>query len=378
MDFALTEEQALLRSTVRDFADRELVPHAAHLDENAIFPHDHLKRINELGLTGIGIPSEYGGSGGDNVMVALTVEEIARGDASTSTVFSVTLSLVNHTILEFGSEDQKARYIPGLTSGALLGAYGLTEASAGSDAGSLQTRARRDGDEYVLTGNKLFISNGDQADVVIVFASTDPAKGSRGVSAFIVDVPAPGFTVTKVEKKLGIRASSTAALAFDEVRVPVANRLGDEGQGFKIALSVLDWSRIGIAAQAVGIAQAAYEAAIAYAKQREQFGKTIGEFQAIQWMIADMATRIDAARLLVYRAADMRDRGLKHTAESSMAKLFASEMCEWVCSKAIQIHGGSGYLKDFPVERYYRDARITQIYEGTSEVQRIVISRNVM
>ncbi|MCS6802519.1 MAG: acyl-CoA dehydrogenase [Chloroflexota bacterium] len=378
MDFRLTEEQQLFQRNVREFVDREIAPTAAEIDEHARFPEANLKKIADLGLIGLGIPSAYGGSDGDSTMVAIAIEEIARGCASTSTVYAVTLSLCNHVIWAFGNEDQKRRYVPALSRGERLGCYGLTEPEAGSDAASLRTRARRDGDDYVITGTKQFISNGDRADTMILFATVNPELRSRGITAFIVETNQPGYTVLKVEKKLGIRGSSTAALALENVRVPASNRLGEEGEGFKIAMQVLDSSRIGIAAQAVGIAQAAFEAAVSYARERRQFGRPIADNQAIQFMLADMRTRLEAARLLTLRAADMHDRGLKHSAETSMAKLFASEVAEFITSKAIQIHGGYGYLRDFPVERYYRDARITQIYEGTSEVQRIVIARDTL
>ncbi|MCL6647382.1 MAG: acyl-CoA dehydrogenase family protein [Chloroflexi bacterium] len=378
MDFRLSEEQALFQRSVREFVDREVAPHAATLDATTTFPHETLRKLGDLGLTGLGIPPEYGGSGGDNIMVAIAIEELARGCAATSTVYAVTLSLCTHVIWTFGNEDQKRRYVPALSRAEKLGCYGLTEPEAGSDAASLKTRARRNGDYYFISGTKQFISNGDQADTMILFATLDPSLRSRGITAFIAETRQPGYHVLKVENKLGIRGSSTAAIALENLEVPLTNRLGDEGEGFKIAMQVLDWSRIGIAAQAVGIAQAALEAAVSYARQRHQFGRPIAEHQAIQFLIADMRTRIEAARLLTYWAADLHDRGIRHTAETSMAKLFASEMCEWVTSKALQIHGGYGYLKDFPVERYYRDARITQIYEGTSEVQRMVIARETL
>lgn len=378
MDFQLSEEQQLFRRSVREFVDREVVPLAGSIDADGEFPLETLRKLGDLGLTGLAIPVEYGGSGGDTIMVAIAIEEIARGCASTSTVFAVTLSLCNQVIAAFGNEEQKRRYLPALSRAERIGCYGLTEPEAGSDAASLSTRARREGDIYVVNGSKQFISNGDRADTMILFATADPGLRTRGISAFIVDTNQPSFNVLKVEKKLGIRGSSTAALSFDDLQVPAANRLGGEGDGFKIAMQVLDSSRIGIAAQAVGIGQAALEAAVDYARQRRQFGRPIADNQAIQFMIADMRTRLEAARLLTWRAATMHDRKEKHSAESSIAKLFASEASEFITSKAIQIHGGYGYLRDFPVERYYRDARITQIYEGTSEVQRIVIARDTL
>lgn len=378
VDFNLTEQQELFRRTVREFADREIAPLAPILDAEARFPHETMRKLAPLGLLGLGIPSEIGGSDGDSVMVAIASEEIARACAATCTVYGVQVSLVNSVISQFGNSDQQQRYIRKLTDFELCGAYGLTEPGAGSDAASLQTRAVKDGDSYVINGSKQFISNGDQADVLILFATADPALRSKGIGAFIVDTHTPGFSVSKVENKLGIRASTTAALQFDDVRVPAENILLGDGQGFKIAMQVLDWARIGIGAQAVGIAQAAYEASVGYAKQRRQFGKTIAEFQAIQWMISDMAVQIDAARLLTLRAASMKDEGKPYGTAASMAKLFSSEICEQVTSKAIQVHGGYGYIKETQVERYYRDGRITQIYEGTSEVQRLVISRKIL
>lgn len=378
MDFNLSEQQELFKRTVKEFADREIAPLAPTIDAESRFPHETMRKLAPLGLLGLGIPSDIGGSDGDNVMVALANEEIARTCAATSTVYGVQVCLVNHVIAAFGNDDQKERFIRRLTDYELVGAYGLTEPGAGSDAASIQTRAVKDGDSYVINGAKQFISNGDQADVMILFATADPTLRTKGIGAFILDTHSPGFSVAKVENKLGIRGSSTAALHFDNVRVPAENILMGDGQGFKIAMQVLDWSRIGIAAQAVGIAQAGFDASVRYAKQRQQFGKKIAEFQAIQWMIADMAVQIDAARLLTLRAASLLDEGKPYSMEASMAKLFSSEICEKVTSKAIQVHGGYGYIKDSHVERFYRDGRITQIYEGTSEVQRLVISRKIL
>ncbi len=378
MDFSLTEDQKMLKTMVRDFAEKELEPIAAQIDEEASFPAESVKKAAEIGLFGAGFPEEYGGSGGGAIEQVIIVEEIARVCASTSVILIVSNELTSHPIYVFGSEEQKQRFLIPLTRGEKLGAFGLTEASAGSDVASMQTTATQRDGGYILNGNKLFITNGAEADILVVFATVDKSLGYRGVTGFIVEKDTPGFSVGKHERKLGIRASSTSELIFEDCFVPEANRLGDEGRGFRIALGTIDASRIGIAAQAVGIAQGAFEKALAYAQERQQFGQPIADFQAIQWMLADMATQIDAARLLTYRAACLKDNVLSFVKESSMAKVFAAEAAMFVTSKAIQIHGGYGYTKDYPLERYFRDAKITEIYEGTSEMQRMTIARQLL
>lgn len=378
MDFALSQEHEMFRTMVRDFAVKEIEPVAAHHDEAEEFPQAVFSHMAELGLTGVSIDEEYGGSGGDHLHLIVAVEEIARACAATSVILGAHMSLCCHSIFKFGSEEQRRRFVVPLARGQKIGAFALTEAGAGSDAGSLETAAVRKGDGYVLNGTKVFITNGNEADIAVVFATIDRSLRSRGITGFVVERGTPGFSVGKKEKKLGIRASSTTELIFDECFVPDENRLGEEGQGFRLALSIIDSSRAVIAAQAVGIAQAAFEASVGYAKQRHQFGQPIADFQAIQWMIVDMATSIDAARLLTYRAAWLEDAGLPFVKESAMAKVFASEAAMAVTTKAVQIHGGYGYVKDYPVERYFRDAKITEIYEGTSEVQRLTIARALL
>jgi len=378
MDFSLTEDQKMLRTMVRDFAEKELEPIAAQIDEEATFPAESIKKAGEIGLTGTGFPEEYGGSGGGAIEQAIIFEEVARVCASTSVILIVTNELTSYPIYRSGTEEQKQRFLIPLTKGEKLGAFGLTEASAGSDVAAMQTTATRRDGGYTLNGNKLFITNGAEADILVVFATVDKSQGYRGVTAFIVEKDTPGFSVGKHESKLGIRGSSTSELIFDNCLVPEENRLGDEGRGFRIALSTIDASRIGIGAQAVGIAQGALDRSLAYAKERQQFGQPIAEFQGIQWMLADMATQIDAARLLTYRAAYLKDEGLPFIKEASMAKVFAAETAMFVTSKAIQIHGGYGYIKDYPLERYFRDAKITEIYEGTSEMQRMTIARQLL
>ena len=378
MDFELTEEQRMIRDLARDFAQNEIAPIAARIDETGEFPHETIKQMGELGLMGLEAPEEYGGAGADTVSYVLAVEEISKVCATHGAIMSVNNSLVCYGINEFGTEEQKRRFLVPLASGQALGAYALTEPQSGSDAGNIRTIAVRDGDDYIINGHKSWITCGPVADYIITFVSTDPSKGHRGTSAFIVDTKRPGLVQGKIEPKLGIRASATCELFFEEYRVPASHRLGEEGQGFKIALSILDAGRIGIAAQALGIAEAAFEASVAYAKEREAFGQKIAEFQAIQWMLADMATRIEAARLLTLHAAVKKDRGERFIEAASMAKLYASETAMWVTTKAIQIHGGIGYSKELPIERYFRDAKITEIYEGTSEIQRLVIARGVL
>jgi alkylation response protein AidB-like acyl-CoA dehydrogenase len=376
--FDLSDEERLIQQTAREFADSEVAPVARDNDHNGRFPRELIDGLAKLGFLGMLVPEEYGGPYVGNFGLVLALEEINRACASTGVTMSVHNSLTTSPIIRFGSEETKKKYLPRMATGELLGAYALSEAGAGSDAASLQARAVKDGNEYVLNGTKSWITTGAEADVFVVMLRTDPEERSKGISTFVIDRDTKGFIIGKKEDKLGLRGSSTVQLAFEDARVPAANLLGSEGEGFKIAMQTLDGGRIGIATQAVGIAQAALDASVKYAKEREQFGKKIGEFQAIQWKLADMATAIEASRLMIYRAARMRDRDVPHTKESAMAKLFASEMSNRVAREAVQIHGGAGYTKDFDVERYYRDARITEIYEGTSEVQRIVISRFVL
>ncbi len=373
--FELSDEERMIQQTAREFADGEIAPVAAENDAKERFPEDIIKKLGELGFMGMLVPEEYGGAALGNFCLVLALEEINRVCASTGVTVSVHNSLVSSPIVKFGSEELKKKYLPKIGTGEWLGAYALSEAEAGTDAASLQARAEKDGDDYVLNGTKSWVTTGAHADVYIVMMRTDPEQRAKGISAFVVERNTKGLTVGKKEDKLGLRASSTTELILEDCRIPVANLLGKEGGGFSIAMATLDGGRIGIGAQGVGIARACLEASAAYATEREQFGRKIGEFQAIQWKIADMATEIDAARLMVYRAARMRDQEVPHTKEAAMAKLFASETANRAARDAVQIHGGAGYLKDFPVERYYRDARITEIYEGTSEVQRIVISR---
>jgi butyryl-CoA dehydrogenase len=378
MDFELAEEQQMVRETTRAFVEREVKPVASRLDREAIYPSELVKRLSELGLMGILVPQEFGGSGMDLLCCVVAMEEISKAWASLAVAMSVQNSLVCAPIARFGSAAQKKKYLPSLARGERLGCYALTEPGSGSDAGSIQTRATRVGDDFVLTGNKIFTTNGNRADLAIVYAVTDPAKGKKGISAFIVEKNSPGFVVGKLEDKLGLRSSDTASLLFEDCRVPGENLLGTEGEGFTIALATLDGGRIGIAAQALGIAQGCLEESVAYAQQRRQFGRAIAEFEAIQWMLADMATEIDAARLLTYRAAWLAEQGRTFTKEAAMAKLFASEAANRAAYKAIQIFGGYGYTKEFAVERFFRDARITTIYEGTSEIQRLVIARRLI
>lgn len=378
MEFALTEEHRLVQQTAREFAAREILPVAAQLDAEHRFPAEIVRQLGKLGLMGVTVPEQYGGAGMDHVAYVLAMEEVARACASTAAIMSVNNSLVCDPILRYGTEEQKCRYLPVLATGQQLGCYCLTEPQAGSDAASLQTTASLDGDHWVLNGTKVFVTNAREAWVFIVFARTEEAPGALGISAFILERDHPGLVVGKVERKMGLLASSTCEVLLQDCRVPRDNLLGPRGEGFKVALSTLDGGRIGIAAQAVGIARAALEESVAYAKQRRQFGRPIAEFQAIQWKVADMATRIEAARLLTLRAAWLRDQGRRCTLEASMAKLFASETAMFAAHQAVQIFGGYGYIKDYPVERYFRDAKITEIYEGTSEIQRMVIARTLL
>ena len=378
MDFELTDEQQLIRDAVREFAEAEVAPIAGELDRDHRFPRELLPRMAELSIMGMPFPEKCGGAGADETSYVLAVEEISRACASTGCILSAHTSLATWPVYEFGTDAQKDRYLADMASGRRLGAFALTEPSAGTDAGSGTCTATLHGDEYALDGSKIFITNAPFAEVYIVFAKTDPARGTRGMSAFIVEKDTPGFSVGEAEHKLGIRGSSTPPIYFSDCRVPKDALLGKEGDGFKIAMQTLDGGRIGIAAQALGIAQAALDASVAYAKERVQFGKPIAANQAIQWMIADMATAVDAARLLVYRAAWCVDNGRAYGTEGAMAKLFASEAATRVADRAIQIHGGYGYTESYPVERNYRDAKITEIYEGTSEVQRMVIARSYL
>lgn len=373
----LSEEQIMIRDMARAFATEQLAPFAAEWDRTHAFPATAIRQMGELGLLGMLVPEEWGGAGSDHVAYALAIEEVAAGDGACSTIMSVHNSVACMPILKFGSEAQKERFLRPMARGDLLGIFCLTEPQAGSDAAAIRMRAVRDGDGYVLNGVKQFITSGKNGQIAITFAVTDPGAGKRGISAFIVPTDLPGYIVSRIEEKMGQRASDTAQITFENLRLPAEFRLGAEGEGYRIALSNLEGGRIGIASQSVGMARAAFEAALAYAKERESFGKAIVEHQAVAFRLADMATEIDAARLLVLRAAALRDRGEPCLKEASMAKLFASEMAERVCSAAIQVLGGYGYVSDFPVERIFRDVRVSQIYEGTSDVQRIVISRAV-
>jgi alkylation response protein AidB-like acyl-CoA dehydrogenase len=379
MNFNLTADQKMTQDMVRKFAENELAKSAARIDEAESFPWEHIGKMAELGLLAPIIPEEYGGCGFDFLTLAIMVEEISRVCASTGVIVAVNASLVSYPIYTWGNEQQRKKYLPKLSSGKTVGAFALTEAGAGSDPAALATSAKLQGDDYVLNGSKQFITNGGEAGVFVLFAVTDKEKGHKGISAFIVEKNFPGFSVGKHEKLMGMRATSNCALILENCRVPKENLLGEEGQGFKIALGTIDVSRIDIGAQAVGVAQGALDQSIKYAKERHTFGKPISEYQMIQAKLADMATHIEAARLLVYRAADMKDCGEEqYSKESAMAKLFASEMAVDVCRQAVQIHGGYGYTKDFPVERMYRDAKLMEIYEGTSEIQRIVIARHLL
>ena len=377
MRLELTDEQQMVQGLAREFAEQEVKPIAAECDREARFPHATVKRMGELGLLGIAVPEKHGGGGADTLAYALALEEVAVACASHAVVMSVNNSLVCDPLLRFGTPAQHERFLGPLASGRGLGCFALTEAQAGSDARNQATLARQDGDHYVLDGRKQFVTNGRESTVALVFAQTDPQKAHHGISAFLVEKGTPGFLVPKVEDKLGLRASDTAEFVFEGCRVPLANRLGAEGQGFKVAMQAIDGGRIGIAAQAVGIARAALEASVAYAKERRSFGVPIGQHQQVQWMLADMATAIDAARLLTWRAAVLKDRGKPYGTAASMAKLFASEAAMRVTTDAIQVHGGYGYIKEYPVERFFRDAKITQIYEGTSQIQRLVVARSL-
>jgi alkylation response protein AidB-like acyl-CoA dehydrogenase len=378
--FPLSNEHKMLRDAARDFAQKEIAPIAAEFDESGEFPHKTIKKMGELGFMGIEVPEQYGGAGMDALAYVLALEEICKVDASHGTIMSVNNTLYCHGILKFGTEDQKKKFVTPIASGKAIGGYALTEPQSGSDAGAIKSRAVCDGDFYILNGRKSWVTSGPVADFFIVFMMTDPEKKQKGVSAFLVEGNTRGVIRGKKEPKLGIRASATSELIFEDCRIPTSNRLGEEGEGFKIAMTVLDAGRIGIGTQALGIAEAAYEAARKYAGQREAFGQLIGSFQGTGFKIADMKTRIEASRLLVYNAAIAKEKSKlsngRYSLEASMAKLFASETAMYVTHQAIQIHGGMGYSKELPLERYFRDAKITEIYEGTSEILRLVISRN--
>ena len=378
MNLDLTDEQRMIRDVARDFAEREVRPIAAEIDRDARFPHETIKRMGELGLMGILVPERWGGAGGDTVAYAVAMEEIARVCGSHAVVMSVNNSLFCDPIYKYGTDAQRDRFLRPVASGHEIGCFALTEPQAGSDASNQHTVAVRDGDHYVVNGRKVFITSGREASASLVFVQTDPAKGSHGISALLVEKSRPGFIVAKTEDKLGIRASDTAEFVFEDCRVPVANRLGEEGQGFKIAMASLDGGRIGIAAQALGLAVGACERAVAYARERKAFGVPIGQHQMVQWMLADMATAIEGARLLIWQAASLKDAGRPFSTQSAMAKLFAADMAMRVTTDAVQVHGGYGFIKDYEVERFFRDAKITQIYEGTSQIQKLVIARAVL
>lgn len=378
MDFSLTEDQKMLKAMLRDFAVKEIEPVAARVDETAEFPAAEVKKIADLGLFGLTLPEKYGGSGKGMVDFCIAIEELSRASAAIGGYFRVSLSLGIVPILLFGTEAQKQKYLPPHASGAKLACFALTEAGAGSDPANMQTTATKRNGGYVINGNKLFISIGDKAEIIVVFATIDKSLKHKGITAFIVDRGNPGLVTGKHENKLGFRGLSACELIFQDCFVPEENRLGEEGRGLRVALETLDESRITVGAEAIGIAQAAFDAALSYAKERQQFGQPLVNFQAIQWMLADMATQIEAARLLTLYSACLRDQKLPFVKHAAMAKVYASEVSSMVASKAIQIHGGYGYIKDYPLERYFRDAKLTEIYEGTSEMQRMTIARNLI
>ncbi len=379
MDFELTDKQKMIKNMVREFAQKEIAPVAEEIDKEEKFPHEIIKKMAPLGLLAVMVPQEYGGAGLDTISYAIVIEEISKECASTGVIASVHNSLVSWPITEFGTKAQKEKFLPILAKGEKIGAFAATEDNAGTDLGALETTAKLDGDEYVINGSKTFITSGKDAEIHIVFAITDKSAGHKGISAFIVDKEkTEGFEVGAIFEKLGIHGSVTSELIFKDMRVPKENLLGEEGDGLKIALATLDGGRLGIAAQALGIAQAALEESIEYSKNRQQFGRPISKFQAIQWKLADMATNIDAARLLLYRACHAKDQGGRFSREAAMAKLFASEAAMEAAVEGVQIHGGYGYIKEYKIERLFRDAKITEIYEGTSEAQRMVISRDIL
>lgn len=378
MDFRWTKEHEMVRITMNQFAEKEVEPIAAEIDESGRFPWETVRKMARYDMLGIPFPVEYGGAGGDELAYAIAVEELSKVCGTTGVILSAHTSLGCWPIYRYGTEEQKQKYLVPLAKGDKLGAFGLTEANAGTDAAGQQTTAVLDGDGYVLNGAKLFITNGGEADVYIIFAMTDRTKGSRGISAFIAEKDMPGFSIGKIENKMGIRGSSTSELIFRDCVIPKENLLGKEGRGFNIAMSTLDGGRIGIAAQALGIAEGAFEETIKYMKERQQFGKPLAKFQGLQWMVADMATEIEGAKLLVYRAAYNKENGLPYSKEAAMAKLFAANAAMNVTTKCVQLHGGYGYTKDYPIERMMRDAKITEIYEGTSQVQQMVIASSLL
>jgi butyryl-CoA dehydrogenase len=378
MNFSLTKEQNFVRKMVREFAETDVKPIAAEIDVTERFPMENVEKMARYNMMGIPFPTELGGAGGDNVSYAIAVEELSRVCGTTGVILSAHTSLCAAPIYSFGTPAQKEKYLIPLAKGEKIGAFGLTEPNAGTDAAGQQTTAVLEGDNYILNGSKIFITNGGVADIFIVFAMTDKSKGTKGITAFIVEKSFPGFSIGKVEEKLGIRASSTTELVFENCIVPKENMLGKEGQGFRVAMNTLDGGRIGIAAQALGIAQGALEEAANYMKERKQFGKPLSAFQGLQWMIAEMDVKVEAARLLVYKAAYNKDNGLPYSVDAARAKLFASEVAMEVTTKAVQIFGGYGYTKEYPVERMMRDAKITEIYEGTSQVQKMVIAANIL
>lgn len=378
MNFKLSKEQEMVRAVVKEFTENEVKPIAAEIDVTERFPIENVEKMGKYHILGIPFPVEYGGAGGDEISYAIAVEELSKACATTGVICSAHTSLGSWPIYKFGNEEQKQKYLVPLAKGEHIGAFGLTEPNAGTDAAGQQTTAILDGDDYVLNGSKIFITNGGQADTYIILAMTDKSKGTRGISAFIVEKDYPGFSIGKIEEKMGIRASATTELIFQNCRVPKENLLGKEGEGFKIAMATLDGGRIGIAAQALGIAGGALDETVKYLKERQQFGRPIAKFQGLQWMVADMATEIDAARLLVYRAAFNKANNLPYSKEAAMAKLFAAETAMSVTTKCVQLFGGYGYTKDYPMERMMRDAKITEIYEGTSQVQQMVIAAAVL
>jgi len=378
MEFGFSKEHALLKQMYREFAETEVKPLAAEVDENERFPVETVEKMVKAGFMGIPFPKKYGGEGGDNLGYAMAVEELSRVCATTGVILSAHVSLGAHPIYQFGTEEQKQKFLVPMAKGEKIGAFGLTEANAGTDASAQQTTAVLDGDHYIINGSKIFITNAGYADTYVIMAMTDKSAGTRGISAFIIEADTEGFTIGPKEKKLGIKGSSTCELIFENCRIPVENRLGKEGFGFKVAMQTLDGGRIGIAAQALGIAQGALDETVNYVKERKQFGRPISAFQNTQFQLADMSSKVEAARLLVYKAAYNKDMGLPYSNEAAMAKLFASEAAMEVTTKAVQLHGGYGYTREYPVERMMRDAKITEIYEGTSEVQRMVIAANLL
>ncbi len=378
IDFTLTSEQELIQKTAREFAQEHLAPGVIERDDKAEFPTGQIKMMGELGFMGMMVPEEWGGAGFDTMTFVIAMEEIAAVELATSTIMSVNNSLVCQLFTDYGTHDQKEKYLKPLANGDMLGAYSLSEPQSGSDASNMRTFAKKDGDHYVINGTKNWVTNGITSDIVVLFCLTEKAVGYKGITAFVIEKGTPGLSTGKKEDKLGIRASDTCDLYFENCRIPAENRIGEEGQGFKIAMKALGGGRIGIAAQALGLARAALEAAVSYAKERKQFGKAIGEFGAIQNKLADMATEIDAARMLIWRAAKLKDEGKNYTRESSMAKLFASSTAMKAATECVQIHGGYGYMQEYGVERLMRDAKITQIYEGTSEIQQLVIGKDLL